>query len=153
MKHIGNFDLSPFLQIPWANWLRTGFKMSAWLWLEWKPNYIFLEKVARKRHQRQTSQNSQSCHREHWTGSYANAHLWNGACVAQIVAPKALFFRLKDLNLSCSSSCQSTAMRLIFCLVFLIKIAFPPLSYHLFRNGCSLDSCSSPQSSCFSLLP
>ena len=50
------------------------------------------------------------------------------------------------------SSHRGAAITLTWCPGFLIEVAVPLLSYHLFQNDCSLGICSSPQSSCFSLL-
>lgn len=46
---LGNIDLRQFLQTPWMESLRAGFKMSAWLWLRWKPSYVFRQNSQEKR--------------------------------------------------------------------------------------------------------
>lgn len=46
---LGNIDLRQFLQTPWTDRLRAGFKMSAWLWPGWKPSYIFRQSSQEKR--------------------------------------------------------------------------------------------------------
>lgn len=57
----------------------------------------------------------------------------NWKCEAQIVEPKTWFFVLKNLSLSRSCCHSGIALKLKW---VLIKVALPPLSYHLIRDGC-----------------